>query len=541
MTAPPHVQMDIFHVLTAVIIWHYCQYPYSSEVVSDFLPDFLPQCLQLTGRDPYESWTAFVELFEKTQSGKGFTLRRDIVKILDQMEIRMKMELFLQQLAHLIRDGIHFSTSKAILLTEESVMGFSIREIHGMYTRLGRVRIRELHERLMEVHKLLGDKSLKGSDLVKALVAGEIMEDGSIPHDPSMEVQPFSSEDPMETETSYWKTRSQLAALPLGSLSGRLPVPYHALNVGVHAIRHGLPDAEMWLTDAQRAAHELQDTAAANQAGRQLGMYRRQAYGEGTLDEIRAQILAQGSKKPKMLQPLLLDTFRGVIHNVPPCHDVPHEEKGDLEEGLLTLVIQGDISQLWVALSHRLESSLSDDFSADSLSFYNQLMTNPACPSQVRELIRLTLAVHLRREGHTVKALPLLLSTEVERIDSPSLALLHSLVLAEVYLEMGEIEGSKGSRVRRILDCIQYHVRSTDDVDMYAALDLLEAKWCILRGVDVKNRSEAERHDYLTRAQQHLSRIVQGYGTRRVKQRAHVEEAQAYADLLLDVSKGMEG
>lgn len=41
----------------------------------------------------------------------------------------------------------------------------------------------------------------------------------------------------------------------------------------MHAMRHGLPDAEMWLNDAQKAAHELQDIPAAHQASRYVTLF----------------------------------------------------------------------------------------------------------------------------------------------------------------------------------------------------------------------------------------------------------------------------
>lgn len=63
-----------------------------------------------------------------------------------------------------------------------------------------------------------------------------------------------------------------------------------------------------------------------------------------------------------------------------------------------------------------------------------------------------------KRQGHTVKALPLLVSTEVADIGSSVLILLHSLALAEVYLEIGKTKGKDGRRLDRILHHIRYHV-----------------------------------------------------------------------------------
>lgn len=45
---------------------------------------------------------------------------------------------------------------------------------------------------------------------------------------------------------------------------------------------------------------------------------------------------------------------------------------------------------------------------------------------------------------------------------------------------------------------------------MYAALDLVEAKWCILKGVHADMTDEVNRQECFSRARLHLSRIIQG-------------------------------
>lgn len=105
MTILPNVHVDMFHLVTAIIIWHYCRYPYTAATISDFLPVFLPHCLQLTGRDAYKSWKSLVSLMEETETRKGFTLRRDVTTVMQQMREKMKMELFFQQLVQLIRES----------------------------------------------------------------------------------------------------------------------------------------------------------------------------------------------------------------------------------------------------------------------------------------------------------------------------------------------------------------------------------------------------------------------------------------------------
>lgn len=72
--------------------------------------------------------------------------------------------------------------------------------------------------------------------------------------------------------------------------------------------------------------------------------------------------MAKGSTKLRSLHPPLLDVFRGALKSVLPSDPLP-EDDYVLERDLLSVVIQGDISQLWVALAYRLESSLSNDAS----------------------------------------------------------------------------------------------------------------------------------------------------------------------------------